>query len=175
MQAIFERNIEFEGGDYGNAVLTRLPVLGHKNHKLPSHYEGEQRGVLVVELQFPNEGPQFSFLATHLDYRPDDGERRDSVELINRLANEKPKGLAVLAGDLNSLPDTPVLKGFAAAWTLANKEPVLTFPAEEPVRQIDYVLYRPADRWRVVESRVIEEAVASDHRPLLVVLELAGK
>ena len=45
--------------------------------------------------------------------------------------------------------------------------PLLTFPAEKPDRWIDYVLVRPAEKWEVVEVRVIEEAVASDHRPLL--------
>ena len=29
---------------------------------------------------------------------------------------------------------------------------------------------RPADRWKVVEVRVLDEAVASDHRPVLAVL-----
>jgi endonuclease/exonuclease/phosphatase family metal-dependent hydrolase len=48
--------------------------------------------------------------------------------------------------------------------------PLLTFPAEKPEKWIDYVLVRPAEKWEVVEVRVIEEAVASDHRPLLAVL-----
>jgi endonuclease/exonuclease/phosphatase (EEP) superfamily protein YafD len=42
------------------------------------------------------------------------------------------------------------------------------------VRTIDYVLPRKADGWRVVETQVIEERVASDHRPVLVVLEWKG-
>ena len=40
-----------------------------------------------------------------------------------------------------------------------------------PKRQIDYVLFRPAGRFKVAEARVIEEKVASDHRPVLAVLE----
>ena len=172
MKAIFERNIPLEGGEYGNAVLTRLPVISHKNHHLPSHYEGEQRGVLAVELQLAENGPRFTFLATHLDYRPDDAERRASAEMINKLVAMHPKMPALLAGDLNARPDTPVLEDLSAEWTRAGKEPLLTFPSREPVRQIDYVLYRPANRWRVIETRVIDESVASDHRPLLAVLEL---
>jgi endonuclease/exonuclease/phosphatase (EEP) superfamily protein YafD len=34
------------------------------------------------------------------------------------------------------------------------------------------VLFRPAKRWAVVETKVLEEAVASDHRALLAVLKL---
>lgn len=36
---------------------------------------------------------------------------------------------------------------------------------------IDYVFYRPAEPWRVVSAEVVEESLASDHRPVLVVLE----
>jgi hypothetical protein len=35
----------------------------------------------------------------------------------------------------------------------------------------DYVLFHPADTWRVLESTILDERVASDHRPVLVVLE----
>ena len=47
-----------------------------------------------------------------------------------------------------------------------------TIPVREPARQIDYVLFRPAERWKVIETKVLDEPVASDHRPLLAVLEL---
>ena len=39
---------------------------------------------------------------------------------------------------------------------------------------IDYVLMRREDPWRVVESQVIDELVASDHPPVLVVFEWTG-
>ncbi|MEX2172242.1 MAG: endonuclease/exonuclease/phosphatase family protein [Pirellulales bacterium] len=175
MRAIFERNIPLEGGEYGNAVLTRLPVISHKNHPLPSHYDGEQRGVLAVELELAENGPRCVFLATHLDYRPDDAERRASAAMINKLVATQAEMPALLTGDLNARPDTPVLKDFSAEWTRANKELLPTFPSRQPVRQIDYVLYRPANRWRVIETRVIDESLASDHRPLLAVLELISR
>jgi hypothetical protein len=45
------------------------------------------------------------------------------------------------------------------------------FPSVQPRTKIDYVFFRPADGWRVVEQQVVDEPVASDHRPLPVVLE----
>jgi endonuclease/exonuclease/phosphatase family metal-dependent hydrolase len=42
----------------------------------------------------------------------------------------------------------------------------------KPVRQIDYILVRPKERWKVVETRVLGEAVASDHRAIFAVIEL---
>jgi endonuclease/exonuclease/phosphatase family metal-dependent hydrolase len=47
-----------------------------------------------------------------------------------------------------------------------------TFPVDRPTRQIDFILFRPSGRWKVVESRVLDEPVASDHRPFFAVLEL---
>jgi len=175
MAHLFERNIPYQGGDYGNAILSRLPVTGHRNVHLPSHYKGEQRGALIAELTAPNAAKTpIRFISTHIDYRPSDAERMDSVKAIEEAVREKPDVPTILAGDLNSLPDSRVIQAFGENWTRTDADagPLLTFPADKPNRHIDYVLVRPAQRWKVVETRVVDEPVASDHRPLLVVLEL---
>jgi endonuclease/exonuclease/phosphatase family metal-dependent hydrolase len=84
----------------------------------------------------------------------------------------------ILAGDLNAEPDSRVMREFAKRWTIAgvtshmdDSAPMpLTFPSDEPTKWIDYVLFRPADRWEVAEVHVLDERVASDHRPLLSIL-----
>ncbi|WP_337177101.1 endonuclease/exonuclease/phosphatase family protein [Paludisphaera sp.] len=174
MTPIFSRNIPFQGGEYGNAVLSRLPIAEWKNVHLPSRYAGEQRGCLVVDVTAPDAaGTPIRFLATHLDYRREDAERMDSVKTIAGIIEERPDVPAILAGDLNSLPDSATMAAFDEQWTRTDSAPTLTFPADEPNRQIDYILVRPAPRWKVVELRVLDEPVASDHRPLFAVLELA--
>lgn len=173
MGVVFGQNISYQGGGYGNAVLSRLPVKRHANHPLPSYDDGEQRGVLEMELQPDERAPPVIFFATHLDHRRDDRERLASVEAIEKLASKRTGIPMILAGDLNSTPTSRVLESFQRTWhstTASNK--IMTFPAEEPRRQIDYVLVRPAERWKVVEVRAIDEPAASDHRPVLAVLEL---
>ncbi len=170
MKAVFEKNIDHDGGLYGNAVLSRLPIRRHKNHKLPSNYEGEQRGVLEIELGDKDESEPLLFLATHLDYRPDDTERKWSIKKIEEILADRQKAPAILAGDLNASPDSAVMAEFAKTWRRANDKDLSTFPAAKPTKQIDYILVRPAARWEVVEVRVLDEAAASDHRPLLAVL-----
>jgi endonuclease/exonuclease/phosphatase family metal-dependent hydrolase len=172
MEAVFIKNIDFEGGGYGNAVLTRLPIRRKENHKLPSHYEGEQRGVLELELGAADEEEPLIFLCTHLDYRPEDHERMASVKTIEDIAARHKGWPIILAGDLNARPDSAVLGAFGKTWKRANAKPIPTFPAANPQNQIDYVLVRPPARWETVEARVLEDAIASDHRGIVVVLRL---
>jgi endonuclease/exonuclease/phosphatase family metal-dependent hydrolase len=168
MQGVFGGNFRFQGGDYGNGVLSRWPIQSHRNHKLPSFDDGEPRGVLETEIEVPQAGT-LTFLATHFDYRPDDRERLGSVQVINGL---KIRPCALLAGDLNAPPESKTLESLSGAgWQVANDKPLATVPVDTPERQIDFVLYRPARRFKTVEVRVLDEAVASDHRAVLAVLE----
>ena len=123
MQVVFGRNIDFDGGGYGTAVLTRLPVRSSESVKLKSYYaptkeNAEQRGVQVLDLGVA-EGPALLFLCTHLDYRPSDDERMNSAVTINKLVRKRGDTLAIIAGDFNSLPDTRVIREFAKEWSIA--------------------------------------------------------
>jgi endonuclease/exonuclease/phosphatase family metal-dependent hydrolase len=170
MQVVFGGNLRFQGGDYGNAVLTRLPIKAHTNHALPSLDEGEPRGVLIAEVELPG-GTTVLLLATHLDHRRDEAERLASAKAINELSLKTPDRPAILAGDLNATPDSAVLMRVLEQWTNPAVKPLPTIPVGQPERQIDYVLFRPAARWKAIETTVLNEAVASDHRPLLSIVE----
>ena len=172
MDVVFGANIELQGGHYGNAVLSRYPIARHKNHLLPNIENSEQRGVIETEIKFPRTDQTILMLATHLDYRPDDRERLASAKVINELISRHPQRLALLAGDLNATPDSETLQLFETIWTRANAKPLATVPVSEPLKQIDFILYRPASCWIVVEVKVLDEAVASDHRAIFAVLEL---
>ncbi|MGC1276056.1 MAG: endonuclease/exonuclease/phosphatase family protein [Planctomycetaceae bacterium] len=168
-------NIDYRGGRYGNAALSRWPIAQSKNHLLPST-GAERRGVLAVEIK-PGEGrPALRFLCTHFDHRAgDDAERLASATFINELALES-DAPAILAGDINAVPDSAVLKRLETVWRNPTAdEPLPTIPAAKPKRQIDYVLARSADSWKLIDATVLDESVASDHRPLLVVLEWSGQ
>ena len=78
----------------------------------------------------------------------------------------------ILAGDLNDVPDSLALKEVGKSWVRTNPEITPTVPVAKPARQIDYILVRPKGRWKVVETHVLDEAVASDHRAIFAVIEL---
>ncbi len=171
MHVVFGRALFHQGGLYGNAVLSKKPATGFVNHKLPVSEKREPRAVLDAGF----EQPEFRLFATHLDItRPD---RLSALPVIERAAQSYPEGTPLLlAGDLNDTPDSPVLEGLRKTWTVVTQgAPLLTIPVGKPARQIDFILFRPAKRWKVLEVRVLDEAVASDHRAILGVLELVGE
>jgi endonuclease/exonuclease/phosphatase family metal-dependent hydrolase len=185
MKAYFGHNIDYDGGGYGTAVLTKLPVRSAESVKLKSFYastpqHAEQRGVQILELGEKTDPPIW-FLCTHLDYRPKDEERMDSAHTINDLVEKQASDPAIIAGDFNATPESAPIKEFAKHWKIAGEEPsdknagkYFTFPADKPDHRIDYVMCRPAKDWQVVEVRVIDEPMASDHRPVLTVLRKAS-
>lgn len=168
MQPIFEKNIPYQGGEYGNAILSRLPVESHQNHYLPQSRPGEQRGLLEARVRVA--GRSLLFFATHFDYHSDDGERMASAAMVRRMVNERPGQPIILAGDINATPDNRVLAelyDFLLETCPADTN-ALTFPAGKPDRRIDYILYTPGTGLQPVDYRVLDEPVASDHRPVLV-------
>ncbi len=171
MKSVFGANIDFQGGHYGNAILSRFPITRHKNHHLPNMDSGEQRGVLESVIKVSKE-ESILFMVTHLDHRRPDAERRASAKFINQMIGEQKNIPAILAGDFNDVPSSPTLKELGKLWVRTNPEITPTVPVTKPVRQIDYILVRPKDRWKVVETQVLDEAVASDHRAIFAVIEL---
>ncbi|WP_425619424.1 endonuclease/exonuclease/phosphatase family protein [Anatilimnocola sp. NA78] len=171
MKAAFGGNLALQGGEYGNAILSRFPIKADKNHLLPNLESGEQRGVLQAEIEVPKLASPLLFLATHFDHRRKDEERVDSAKFINGLLSKTGDREALLAGDLNDVHSSRAITELQTSWKLANETPQPTIPVEKPTRQIDFVLLRPAARWKVVDVKVLDEAVASDHRAILAVLE----
>ena len=168
----FEKNIPYQGGEYGNAILTRFPIKRAKN----THYQmlrpGEQRGVLQLVLEV--HGRDVLFMNTHIDYRPDDAERVLNVDELRGIVAAAGTLPVIMVGDFNAMPGSRTitnLKTFLSdTWELAGKGDGFTFSAREPKKRIDYVWITKAS----LEPRKIEvlRSEASDHLPLLAELRL---
>lgn len=168
MRGVFGASMPFQGGGYGNAVLVNGTVLGSRVFPIGASEGMEPRSLLMVEMRPYRCSQDLAFFSTHFDHKSEE-DRMAGAGMANL-----PIGLpAVLAGDLNAPPDDLVIGTLMQQWASATKGAgFATIPVDAPKQQIDYILYRPAKRWRVVESKVLAEAVASDHRPLLSVLTL---
>ena len=130
MHVAFGGNIELQGGDYGNAVLSRLPIRRQANHKLPCFENGEQRGVLEVDIDWPGGQEPLWFFGTHLDHRRKGEERLASAKAINELVGKHPARPALLAGDLNDVPESAVLAEFDKQWQRTSDKALPTTPVE---------------------------------------------
>jgi endonuclease/exonuclease/phosphatase family metal-dependent hydrolase len=76
----------------------------------------------------------------------------------------------ILIGDFNANPKSPSIALFKKDWQNIPKQgPSMTIPANKPIKEIDYIMTRgiPAKR---LSCKVINEKIASDHRPLFMTL-----
>lgn len=151
-----------DDGEYGNLVLTRLPARELANVPMP----GEPRAALVMSCEAPS-GANFLFIATHFD--TDAEPRSKAPGIIEQFLATHAPTPAILAGDLNIRPHSDLMRELESHWTNATAgEEIQTIGPTGGDKQIDFVLYRPAEAWRVKSVHVPDEPVASDHRPVVV-------
>ncbi len=169
---VFAAAMDFDGGFYGNAILSRRPLLTTVNHVLPSSPGKEPRTALVATTTIST-GDTIGFIATHLDYVADDTDRISQARFINQLGTTLTSP-AVLAGDLNDIPGSRAIGIFEEFWqgSYDQEFPAPTFPSPAPDRKIDYIMFQPPGSWKVISHKVIPDMLASDHCAYLAVLEL---
>jgi endonuclease/exonuclease/phosphatase family metal-dependent hydrolase len=168
MDPLFGEFMEYQGGQYGMAILTTRPVLEWANHELPPG--PEPRSTLAARLALRGSGRSVVVAGIHL-YRTEE-ERLAQARRVMQVFREE-EAPVILAGDFNSQLASPVLELLAQEWSLPPKNgDAGTFPADGPQREIDFIFLRPRERFRVLEYRVLDERVASDHRPVLMVVEI---
>lgn len=159
MKATWCKTIDYDGGEYGIALLSRREPIGVRRLALPGG--GEPRRLLVAEF------PDYFMGVTHLPLAEED--RLACVPEIRTVLNDaKP---VFLAGDWNDVPGSPFVQKMRLPFALVSGvEP--TFPADKPDRCIDFIAVsrRHRARFEHVTHEVLPEAVVSDHRPVLVKL-----
>ncbi len=167
---LFGKAMDFDGGEYGEGVLSNFSILTSRNHILPYQEGKEPRAALEINVII-NSGDTIRFIGTHLDHTKEEINRINQVEQLVDLfsTDDRP---SILAGDLNARPGSNPMNVLLQHWSRSFSEDTPTFPSANPKIKIDYILFRPARRWKVLETIVIDEKIASDHNPVLVVLEL---
>jgi len=167
---LFGKAMPYSDGEYGEGILSRYSFSSTKNHLLKAGIDKEPRSALEVKVVIQS-GDTIRFIGTHLDHTEEGKDRVNQARQLNKLftKNDIP---TILVGDLNAKPESESMQVFYEEWTKSFLENIPTWPSDNANRKIDYVLFRPANRWRVIETRVICDKVASDHCAVLSVLEL---
>ncbi|PQO47630.1 endonuclease/exonuclease/phosphatase family protein [Blastopirellula marina] len=165
MQGRFFKQIDYDGGEYGQAILSKTPLQTPEIIWLPGEPERERR--IVGRAQTTIHGVTFWFATTHL-HHANSAIRQDQAKALNQRFTHGDAPM-ILAGDFNAPPEAPSIARLQKRWTLATSDaPLLTFPADKPRKQLDYVVFCPQSAFRCRGAEVVAERVASDHAPLVV-------
>jgi endonuclease/exonuclease/phosphatase family metal-dependent hydrolase len=156
MHDYYAPSIDYKGGKYGVGILSKKPALSLAQYPLPCRKE--PRTMLVAEFE------KFYFICTHLSLVEED--RKTSAEIIRDVVAKLDKP-AIIAGDFNTSIDSESMGILLNFCTLLSDQTQLTFPANAPDRCIDYILTNSSSV-KGSNPTVMEEPVASDHRPLYV-------
>lgn len=160
MYHTFGGAIEYKSGKYGVGVLTKEKPISYYTIPLPC--SSEPRVLLVVELE------NYYFCCSHFSLLAE--YRDEAVRIITEEAKKLKKPM-ILSGDFNAKRTENSIQALAEHFEIFEKQgPTFTFPSGTPNREIDYIcLYKGNGAMAVVkEHYVYPEAVASDHRPIVI-------
>ncbi len=171
MSPIFARAMYYDGGEYGEGVLSRYTFLSSRNISLPFIEGEEPRAAIEIVVELPSKDT-IAFVGTHFAHEGNAGRELQARE-INRIFSQN-KYPTILVGDLNAIPGSGPINILEEMWmtTYDKENPAPTWPSDNPRVKIDYVMFYPKDRWKVLDRQVIKDTVASDHCAYLVTLEL---
>lgn len=172
MHVVFGGNLASTTGRYGTAILSRYPIVEAVNHALPNHGH-EQRGAQEVVLDAA--GTRLRVINTHLTNSRVEAEQRAQIAALVDIVSDSTTPTFVL-GDLNTVVATGLLDPLldvtvdtVTGPTGQRKATALTYPAADPLVQLDYVLVGPG--LTPLSGKAVSTA-ASDHLPLLAEVSL---
>lgn len=154
-----------EQGQYGNALLTRLPVVDYALIDLSVAHR-EARSAIHAVLDY--RGIRLEVMATHLGLRP--AERCEQVRiLLDVLQRREAKAdVSLLLGDFNEwLLERRALAALHRHFSCRARMPA-TFPSRWPLFRLDRIwASAPARLNNIHVFRTTQSRCASDHLPLL--------
>ncbi|MET0946250.1 MAG: endonuclease/exonuclease/phosphatase family protein, partial [Flavobacterium sp.] len=136
----------------------------------------EARSSIIQEIEIAK-GCNIVFANVHFDYLPEVngisirlGQAKALVEYLNSL--NKP---IIITGDFNCTPESATMQYFAEqGFVFVQKgKDNLSFQ-DEKKEEIDHLIYREANnvKFRKKSIHLLEEPIVSDHRPLVIELEV---
>ena len=166
MHGYFAPAIDYDGGKYGIGLLTKQVPLRLQSLPLPGREEA--RTLILAEFG------DYIYCCTHMSLTEED--RMKSLELVKAFTSSSTKPL-FLAGDMNAEPESGFIKELQKDFQILSNPKQHTFPAPDPKETIDYIatLKQNAKGFAVISAKVINEPMASDHRPILVELRTVEK
>ncbi len=133
MYIYFGKAMDFDGGGYGNGVLSKYPIQQAQTLALPSKgKDGEPRSAAIVTVQLPGDS-LLRFASAHLDHTEDPADRLAQIQLLLQQLQRSSVPL-IIAGDLNALPSSKEITQLKAHFTDATEKLGPTGPQTSPPR-----------------------------------------
>lgn len=166
-EVIHGPTLSHHSGQYGNALLTSLPICTVEKIDL-SHTGREPRGAILAQLQHQHRN--INVLATHLGLRAT--ERRQQVQKILELLKKSDlqmpsNSLTILMGDFNEWwpwsGNLRLLNNY-----MQSTPAVASYPAGFPLLALDRIWSKPHDQ--ILSLCAVDNPLtrqASDHLPLV--------
>jgi len=174
MNAYFAKAIDYSEGEYGVAILSKYQMDSFNVYRLPSANEKAERRVLAVGFFHINK-QSFVFGCTHLDAETSDDSRMMQIKVIDSILSLQ-RVPVFLAGDLNSEPESPVIKYLDKNFLRSCMNNCgLTFPSDLPVKTIDYIACHKSSSCKITSHSVLSESYPSDHLPILSTIHIGSK
>jgi endonuclease/exonuclease/phosphatase family metal-dependent hydrolase len=164
MYHYFSKGIDYQGGAYGTAILSKFPLSEQETIQLPAAPDTEQRTLSVVTATLPD-GRKIRFANTHLDFTADENALAQAKVITEKLKDEKVPVFVV--GDFNVVKESKTMQHLGQYFTStceANCMP--TIPADVPKKTIDFILFSNNQGISVHAHEVLNQPTASDHRPV---------
>ena len=171
MHVFFAKGIDFGGGEYGIAILSRYPILETKRYPLTTipGTNGEPRALATVLVALPD-NRRLLMACTHLDAQRSDSNRLVQIREIMNTLQQQPHPV-ILAGDLNAAVGSGVIRTLDEHLTRSCERCAPTIPMDHPRECIDFISFSK-EKFMVEKHAVIDEKYASDHLPVNAVLRL---
>ena len=170
MHFFFAKTIDHDGGDYGIVILSKYPLSETKIHRLPTieGTKGEPRVMATAKITLKN-GVSIRFACTHLD-AANSANRDKQIAEINTIASTETFPM-IIAGDFNAPPESSVIKKLDESFTRTCQDCPPTIPVVTPKKAIDFIAFRPSSKFKILSHSVIQEHYASDHLPVVALLQ----
>jgi endonuclease/exonuclease/phosphatase family metal-dependent hydrolase len=177
MHAAFAKSLDYQGGEYGIAALSRWPIESARVLPLPTdpplkRSNGSEDPLVALYIVVATPAGRVHVVNTHLTAEgPGTYRKQQLVALLAHVRRLIPPGEPlVLGGDFNARPDSDEIEATTLAlqdaWAAcgADADAGNTYPAHAPDRRIDYLFLRGLR----CEAARVHATTASDHRPLAV-------
>lgn len=172
---LFIPSMNFQGGQYGNAILSRYNFDTTIIVPLDGQNQGEPRSIGIVSFKLDN-GQQIFFGVTHLEHAIESlrqAQVKEIIELYRRMALENQP--FILAGDFNDEPNSRTVQLLLTegGFQLPCNQCPMTYPARNPTMTIDY-LFMNSKAIEIFQSnsyRTSDKDISSDHLPLIMELK----